>query len=96
MIHCLKAITKAFRDGNSAPKYASTAWYYHASSLLSEATAGQGLELLQSELQSDSETQVKQIDLEWMGFWMADALCWGRLPYINDNLPSSMVSWQHI
>jgi hypothetical protein len=89
MIHCLKGITNALRNGNNAPKYASTSWCYHASSLLSES--GQGLELLQSM----SEAQVQHIDLKWMEFWIAEALCWGWLPYPRDNLPSSMVSWQH-
>jgi hypothetical protein len=89
MIYCLKAITKAFRDGNHAPEYASTRWYYHTSLLLSEANAGKDLGL-------ESDTQVQQIDLKWLEFWMADALCWGELPYSTHNLLSSIVSWVHI
>src|SRR5436190_3181315 len=48
VFHCLKAITNAFNNGNDAPAYASTAWYYHASSLLSKANTEQGLGLFQS------------------------------------------------
>jgi hypothetical protein len=92
MIQCLKNITGA-RTNNDLPlEYACTAWVHHGSLLLSEENASQSFSLLLH----GAETEVEQIDLKWMEYWMVEALVWVRLEDLIIYLPSTTVSRQRI
>jgi hypothetical protein len=88
MIQCLKNITNA-RANNGLPlEYACIAWVHHGSLLLSEENASRPF----NTLLHGSETEVEQIDLKWLEYWMAEALVWAPLQDFKSDLPSAMVS----
>jgi RecA/RadA recombinase len=76
---CLSAITRAFNDGQPAPKYALISWYHHSCLFLSAGEGGEELE----ELRDEARELVKKIDLKWVRVWMGEALCWAGLPYLR-------------
>jgi hypothetical protein len=90
MIQCSKAITNAFRNNEIPPEYACVAWFYHGSSLLFQASPSLGFHPLFRE----AKVQMKDVNLEWLRYWMVEALSWAGLDYIRLDLPSSTVSWQ--
>ncbi len=79
MFACLSAITRAFNDGNPAPKYAVISWYYHSCFFLSASEGNEELE----ELKDDARELVKKIDLNWVRVWMVEALFWEGFLYLR-------------
>ena len=89
MLGCLSAITMAFRVGNSGPRYALVSWYYHTCSFLINTNSGDSEGL--GEMKDEVQALVKEIDLEWVKFWLLDALCWERVGSLSVELPSTKV-----
>jgi hypothetical protein len=64
----LKNITNALANNDLPLKYVCIAWVHHGSLLLSEENTSQPFD----SLLHGAETEVEQIDLKWMEYWMAE------------------------
>ena len=90
MFACLLAITRAFNDGELAPKYAVVSWYYHSCFFLSAGDGSEGLE----ELRDGAWELVNKVDLNWIRLWMIEALCWAGVPYLREvKFPTQVRKW---
>ena len=88
VLGCVSAITRAFRDGTSAPKYALLFWYHHACSALTTSSGdSEGLGDLKDEVQE----LVKTIDLNWVKSWIIQASRWTVTKDLIVELPPTKV-----
>ena len=88
MLACLLAITKAFREGTSGPRYAFVSWYYHACAvLITRSGDSDGLEEMTDEVQK----LVKKIDLAWIKSWLIEVFNREEVSSIKFKLPSTKV-----
>jgi archaellum biogenesis ATPase FlaH len=88
-IECLRTITDSLTGEEAPPKYACMAWYYHCSSLLSEANTSQDFRSLCRQV----EAAMKTINPIWVKHWMVETLAWAGVRYVQQvELPSSKVS----
>ena len=87
MFGCLWAITRAINDEKQAPEYALISWYYHACCFLSATHVGEELE------EQDDETHelFKKINVNWVKWWMIEALSYAGLPYLRAEFAPSKV-----
>ena len=91
MLACLSAITNAFREGSTGPRYALVSWYYHAYSVL---TTSSGDSETLGEMKGEIQELVKKIDLDWVKSWLIESVHWERVMHLSVELPSTKVqSW---
>jgi len=84
LVKCLKAIADGFRGKGTPDEYACIAWYHHCSVILSQAN------MSQDDFRSlcrDVNAEVK--NLNWVWYWMSEALFWAGVPYLIVDLPSA-------
>jgi hypothetical protein len=72
---CLREITDSLRDKRRPNEYPCIAWYYHCSRLLAYADG-------QEHLYQRVKDRVAAIDVDWLKWWMAEALVHAGKPYI--------------
>jgi hypothetical protein len=85
MFGCLSAITTALSGGTRAPEYAVVSWYYHACFFLSTGGPGEGLQEMK-----ELFNLFMKIDLNWVKFWMTEALLWAGVQYLRGKFPTKV------
>jgi len=63
------------------------AWYYHCSCLLSHIDGGEHVHLC-----SEVKAGVDTVNVDWLRYWMVEALTYAGVPYVRYDLPSAEVS----
>ena len=86
-VNCLRAITDCLGSEDKPSEYMCIAWYYHCSCLLSRIDGSEHVHLC-SEVKAGMDT----VNVDWLRYWMVEALTYAEVPYVRYDLPSAKVS----